>query len=262
VQKKKLVFVFFGGTWSGGQTPAYRFWFSSVDRWIQNTLIPTFNNREGENVMAECFFITRTAKDTSQEACVANALEQMRHISDGEAVAVCYSAGAEVARRVAVHRPQLFCTGLLVSGMEAGGFRWPTFLRAFWYGWFPFLMGFVTGVVDVARTRCVPAFFTNTTPTKPLEGQVRRNLYAEPMRTVLACTPLRWMVGVSASRPLPFPIVALLGNEDFFLAGATYSGEKAVIIQIPGATHALPLQEQPLTEALERITVRFADMLR
>lgn len=209
--------VLFAGAW-GNQTDALvRWWFRNVISFFK-----------GWNVVIVSY------KGQSLNQYVNFALMQLSAVPDG-ACAICYSMGSQVARGVAAKRPKLFKKVVLLSGLERFGVRFRVFLISLTFALLPILRVLFGKPLKLDTTKQIKRVFLTGThgveadllATEILES---RSLPEQAWPTIqLFLPPFRqWMP------PFTCPVMALVPENDFFVAKASYPGEKIQVYRVSG----------------------------
>lgn len=188
---------------------------------------------------------------------VENALSQVARaeVSDG-AFAIGYSMGAQIARGMCEKRPGLFRKVALIGGLERGGVRFWPFLKGLWIALWPFLRALVTGNMMFTSWKQVwRIMYSSQHGSGEAAREMMTHMASEPVRVILQ---LAFPVLRRGMQPLPAKALALVGDEDFFAASATYEGDREVAIRrVPGASHAFIRDPGAMAQLLLEIQAWF-----
>jgi len=232
--------VLFPGSWGNRSRKHVRWWFRHVISYFT-----------GWNIIP-IFYDSKNLKEY-----ILDAARLLEDVPDG-AFAICYSAGAQVARGVAAKRPNLFKRVVLFSGLERRGVRVVALAHALLIAFKPLWRVLFGGDLILDTSSQIAGIMMSGT-SKDGQASFMRQLmgamHPEPCKAVkqLALPPLRrWQ------RPFPCPVMAIVPENDFFISGATYPGEDVQIVRTAG-DHSLVCVEnfQRIRPTLDRIKTWF-----
>ncbi len=227
--------VLFPGAWGNKNDTLVRWWFRYV-----------IANFKGWNIVALTY--SGNTLNDYVDACIL----QLKNIEGGN-YAVCYSMGAQVARGVAQHRPELFKKVVLISGMERHGARVKTFLNALKIAFLPLIRCLVGKPLELNSVEQVKRVFISG--GKPEEQEKRAISIMEHMVPEPSGAAIRLCLPGMRQRmtPFPCPVMAIVPHDDFFFPqGATYPDENVQKVSATGG-HAFIVDDLRLTQHLPRV---------
>ncbi len=215
---KKRTLVLFPGSWANKTEKHVRWWMRHVISYF---------TREGWNI------VIITYRGEQMKDYTQHALSQLNDVPDG-VFAICYSAGAQVARSVARERPQLFVRVGLICGLERLGIRVNVLISALLIAFVPLWRVLKGKDLTLDTSEQIEKIMLGSTTgdnEEFIQRYLRPAMHGEPAAMVrqLALPPFRKHL-----KPFTCPVMAVIPEGDFFIGNATYKGESTQIVRASG----------------------------